>query len=295
MAAAGSARSGRTARSTRSVSARSAGATPAPGPVVRVGSRFLPVAACDLPSVDRGGVVVLPIAPGTPVHAVASGRVVAAEGTAVGEVVLRIDDEIRLAYRRLQPSSVTARQGEPVEAGDLLGVVARTADGGTAALELAASRADGTPVDVVDLVVGAADPMELFLVPPRMPGLVPSARRPAQAPPPATDDRPPAARLARGRRAGRASPAVSVPPAQPTPVDRGEPAAPATRGDEPGESAARTRGEPAVPAAREDDLVEPAAVPTPTEHEPAEGTAPPASAAPASRLASRRRRPRRPS
>lgn len=163
------------------------------GPLVGRGGRFLPVAASVFPplggegedGVDSRpeGSVLLPLAPGTPVHAVAEGRVIAAEAGAVGEVVLRIDGEVRLTYRRLQPSSVRVGRGDRVDAGDLLGVVARAADDGAAALELSARQADGAPADIADLVVGAADPLELFLVPPPMPGLVVRRRSPSPADP----------------------------------------------------------------------------------------------------------------
>lgn len=167
---------------------------PTGGVTLRVGRRFLPVAACVLPPLTGGdgGTLVLAVAPGTPVHAIAAGRVLAAEDAAVGEVVVRIEDEVRLGYRRLHPASVAQQRGDRIEAGDLLGVVGRPADGGTATLELSASHADGGSADLAALLVGAADPQELLAPTPTFPGLTDTRRTAGRLvrPSPATPSRP---------------------------------------------------------------------------------------------------------
>lgn len=189
---------------------------PTGGVTLRVGRRFLPVAGCVLPPLTGGdgGTLVLGVAPGTPVHAIAAGRVLAAEDAAVGEVVVRVEDEVRLGYRRLHPPSVAQRRGDRVEAGDLLGVVGRPADDGTATLELSATHADGSPADLATLLVGAADPQELLAPTPTFPGLTDTRRRPAPTGPTGPD---PA--VAEPRRPAPPYDRVTAPPAA-APDDR---------------------------------------------------------------------------
>lgn len=132
-------------------------------PVARIGRHFLPVAASVLPPLRSGADLLdLAVSPGTPVHAMEPGRVVA--GDASGEIVLYVDGGVRLHYRGLLPTSV--RMGDyPAEAGDVVGVVASGAAGDLAALRLGAQGPDNSWISVAELLVGRADPAEQFLIP----------------------------------------------------------------------------------------------------------------------------------
>lgn len=258
-------------------------------PTVRVGRRFLPVAASAWPPVSAtstSATVALPVTPGTPVHAIAAGRVVSADSASAGELALRIDNELRVLYRRLLPSSMTVAAGDAVRPGDLLGTVRDAAGEATAFLELGASRADGTALDIFDLLTGAADPLELYLPPPSAIGGA-RGRAGSEAsgrPAPATDAAAPAELLSRRRpqrtaaheaatsgpvARDQATPTV-VPPADQTATDADavSPAPDASAGS------ARPADEPAQPE------------PGPVSSGPPETSA--------NRLAGRRRRPPRP-
>lgn len=170
-------------------------------PLVQVGRRFLPVPAAQyLVDPTRSDLVDLPVSPGTPVHAVQAGRVIAAEGTAVGEVVLRVAGDIRLHYRGLVPSSVTVGPGDSVSAGSVLGVVAAASAPGdtTAALRFGAEALDGSWLVVSELLAGLPDPAELLLSPPRAAASDLVARAPSQRSPGQREDPPPI--TASGRR-----------------------------------------------------------------------------------------------
>lgn len=161
-------------------------------PVMRVGRRFLPVAATALPPLPTDpGVVVLPLAPGTPVHAMQSGRVVAADGP-TGEVVLRVEGEVRFVYRKLLPSSTTVSAGDTVESGDVIGVVAPGLGRRHAALELGIQLPDDSWEQVATWLVGMPDPLELYVNPPdaAAPGAVRSRPAAATRPAPITIVRP---------------------------------------------------------------------------------------------------------
>lgn len=136
-------------------------------PVVRVGRRFLPVAAAALPPIaDRDGLVAVPLAPGTPVHAMEAGRVVSAEGATAGEIVIRIESELRLVYRKLLPSSVTVAAGDMVVAGDVIGTVAPSSGDRLVTLELGVQNPDSSWETLSSWLTGLPDPLELYLRPP---------------------------------------------------------------------------------------------------------------------------------
>lgn len=166
-------------------------------PIVRVGSRFLPVPATLLPPLPdtADGILELTVPAGTPVYAVEAGRVLQAEGVTVGEVIVRGENGTRFHYRRMTPSTVTVTQGQAVDAGSVLGLVAPAHAGST--LGFGIQDSDGTWEDAAKQLVGLADPSELFLLPPTPgdAGLVaelPSQRRPARtAPRAATVERTP--------------------------------------------------------------------------------------------------------
>jgi len=99
----------------------------------------------------------VPAHPGTPVHAVIAGIVLAVDGQ--GAVGLRGADGRQFAYTGLDPSSVTIPAGAAVNAGDILGAV------GAQVLELRLTGAEGEPLDAAEALLGLADPNELGYVP----------------------------------------------------------------------------------------------------------------------------------
>lgn len=169
-------------------------------PVTRIGRHFLPIAASVLPPLMAGeDLVDLAVSPGTPVHAIEPGRVVA--GTAAGEVLLIVDGGTRIHYRGLLPASIGVGE-HPAKAGDVIGVVAPGGAGDLAALRFGAQRPDDSWIDVAELLVGRADPAEQFLTPQVIasPGAAPAPVREAPTVGRATSDRESRVRRLSGRR-----------------------------------------------------------------------------------------------
>lgn len=235
-------------------------------PVARVGSRFLPVPAALLPPLSgtEPGMIDVAVPRGTPVYSVEAGRVVQASGATVGEVVVRGENGTRFHYRRLMPSSVAVAEGDAVDAGAVLGLVAASVNASTLAFGIQA--VDGNWKVAGDELVGLADPSELFLLPPRAgdAGLVaelPSQRRPA--------------RSARSTAATPPQPRLSVVRPEPAPeIHARQPAPPPPTPKQPA-------AEPAAPAAPAADVPAPApAAPAPAAPVSAPATDPASDAGP---------------
>ncbi|MEM9514368.1 MAG: M23 family metallopeptidase [Actinomycetota bacterium] len=123
---------------------------------------LLPLAAMWwYPIPDGAGPARIVVPDGTPVHAVSDGRVVRVDTQAVGTVVIRDDAERFHHYRRLQATSVPVHEQQRIEAGTVLGVVARPSDESAPALLYGVRDAQERWLDVLPLLVGAGDPAEL--------------------------------------------------------------------------------------------------------------------------------------
>jgi len=133
---------------------------------VAVGRRFQPVPGT--PPVGSGGTAadrtgaggMLMVDGGTPVHAIAAGRV--SLGTERrGGLRLRTDDGLDIRYGGLAAGSVAVGDGDRVPAGAVLGAVASAVAGRPAHLVLEVRDAAGEPVDAGGLLLGLPDPIEL--------------------------------------------------------------------------------------------------------------------------------------
>lgn len=126
------------------------GYLPLPGPV------FVPRARGDAALAPTG--VWLDAPPGTPVHAIVGGEVVAVRRAADGgrSVEITGDDGRHYRYQPLERAYVGA--GGVVLAGHVVGVIG---GGERPGLELSIVGADGTELDPCPHLVGLADPNEL--------------------------------------------------------------------------------------------------------------------------------------
>lgn len=122
-------------------------------PSVGIGRRFQPVPGGQLVRTEGGdGVARVPVAPGTPVHAVAAGQLLA-----VGEIVtLRGEDGHEYDYAGVVSPVVAT--GAAVRAGDIVGAA------GLSGIAMRIRDAAGGPVDAVEALVGLPDPNELGYV-----------------------------------------------------------------------------------------------------------------------------------
>lgn len=119
-----------------------------------IGTRFQPLPGCLLVRREGpDGTARIPVATGTPVHAITGGAVLAA---ASGRVVIRGVDGVAVAYGGV---GAGVRPGVKVRAGDIIGAAA----GGV--LEVVVTDAANAPVDAFDLLLGLPDPNELGFTP----------------------------------------------------------------------------------------------------------------------------------